>query len=91
MAIRQLVTAEELERMGSPDFGYELVRGNLVPVTPAGRERGALTAFLIAELSLFVRPRALGRVYHELGFQLFTNPDTVRAPDVSFVSRDRSR
>ena len=33
MAIRQLVTAEELERMGSPDFGYELVRGNLVPVT----------------------------------------------------------
>ena len=89
MAIRQLVTAEELERMGSPDFGYELVRGNLVPVTPAGRERGALTAFLIAELSLFVRPRALGRVYNELGFQLFTNPDTVRAPDVSFVSRDR--
>ncbi len=89
MAVRHLVTAEELERMGSPDFGYELVRGELVPVTPAGREHGALTAFLIAELSLFVRPRALGRVYNELGFRLFTNPDTVRAPDVSFVSRDR--
>ncbi len=89
MAVRHLVTAEELERMGSPDFGFELVRGELVPVTPAGREHGALTAFLIAELTAFVRARNLGRVYNELGFKLFTNPDTVRAPDVSFVSWDR--
>lgn len=89
MAVRHLVTAEELERMGSPDFGFELVRGELVPVTPAGREHGALTAFFITELSSFVRPRDLGRVYNELGFKLFSNPDTVRAPDVSYVSRDR--
>jgi len=75
--------------MGSPDFGFELVRGELVPVTPAGREHGALTAFFIAELTAFVRARNLGRVYNELGFKLFTNPDTVRAPDVSFVSWDR--
>ena len=89
MAVRHLVTAEELERMGSPDFGFELVRGELVPVTPAGREHGALTAFFITELSSFVRPRTLGRVYNELGFKLFTNPDTVRALDVSCVSRER--
>lgn len=46
MVLRHLVTAEELERMGSPDFGYQLVRGELVPVTPAGGHHGALAAFL---------------------------------------------
>lgn len=87
MAVRHLVTAEELERMGSTDF--ELVRGELVPVTPAGGWHGGLAAFLATELSTFVRPRRLGRVFVEVGFKLFSNPDTVRGPDVSFVSQDR--
>lgn len=89
MVVRHFVTAEELERMGERDFGFELVRGELIPVSPAGREHGALTAFLTAALDAFVRPRGLGRVYADTGFTLFTNPDTVRGPDVSVVSRDR--
>ena len=87
MAVRHLVTADALERMGAKDF--ELVRGELVRVTPAGGWHGGLAAFLAAELSAFVRPRQLGRVFVEVGFKLFSNPDTVRGPDVSFVSRDR--
>ena len=39
----------------------------------------------------FVREHNLGRVYVELGYQLFSDPDTVRGPDVSFVSRKRQR
>jgi Uma2 family endonuclease len=32
----------------------------------------------------------LGRIYTDgVGYTLFRNPDTVRGPDVSFVSRDR--
>src|SRR2546422_467341 len=42
MGARHPVTAEQLERMGERDFDFELVRGDLVPVTPAGREHGAL-------------------------------------------------
>jgi Uma2 family endonuclease len=89
MAAEHLVTADELERMGREDL--ELVRGVLVPVvTPAGEQHGALAAFLTAELVTFVRARGLGRVYVEVGYRLFTTPDTVRGPDVSFVSRERA-
>jgi Uma2 family endonuclease len=89
MATHQLVTAEELERMGEQDFGYELVRGELVPVTPAGDEHGTLAALIAGALTAFVRPRQLGVVQVEAGYILARNPDTVRGPDVAFVSRER--
>lgn len=89
MVTRHLVTADQLERMGREDL--ELVRGELVPVmTPAGEQHGTLAAFLTAELWSFVRAHNLGRVYVEVGYKLFSNPDTVRGPDVSFVSRTRA-
>ena len=88
MAARHLVTARELERMDREDL--ELVRGVLVPVmTPAGEQHGTLAAFLTAELWAFGRAHDLGRVYVEVGYQLFNDPDTVRGPDVSFVSKHR--
>jgi Uma2 family endonuclease len=88
MAVRHLVTARELERMGRHDL--ELVRGELVPVmTPAGEQHGTLAAFLTAELWAFVRAHDVGRVYVEVGYKLFSDPDTVRGPDISFVSRER--
>ncbi len=88
MAARNLVTARQLERMGRHDL--ELVRGELVPVmTPAGEQHGTLVAFLTAELWVFVQTHDLGRVYVEVGYKLFSNPDTVRGPDVSFVAHKR--
>jgi Uma2 family endonuclease len=43
-----------------------------------------------AALVAFVYPRQLGRVYAaETGFKLDVNPDTVRAPDVAFIRRER--
>jgi Uma2 family endonuclease len=89
MATHQLVTAEELERMGERDFGYELLRGELVPVTPAGDEHAALAALIAGALTAFVRPRRLGVVHVEAGYILSRNPDTVRGLDVAFVSRER--
>ena len=92
MAVRRLVTAEELEQMGEQDFGFELVRGELVPVSPAGEEHGRLVMRLAARLATFVEAHGLGVVYAaETGFVLARNPDTVRGPDVSFVRRERFR
>jgi Uma2 family endonuclease len=88
MAVPHLVTAEELERMGE-DARYELVRGELVPVSPPGGEHGEFAAWLAAALIAFVRPRRLGTVYVETGFILSRRPDTVRGPDVAFVTRER--
>jgi Uma2 family endonuclease len=93
MAAHRLVTAEELlrrSRAGPVDLDHELVRGRLVPVTPAGREHGVLTGYLTLELGLFVRERSLGRVYTDgTGYTLFRGPDTVRGPDVSFLTEHR--
>ncbi len=88
MAVRNLVTADDLERMGRADL--ELVRGELVAVmTRAGEQHGTLAAFLTVVVGTFVRTHDLGRVYVEVGYKLFSDPDTVRGPDVSFVSRKR--
>lgn len=93
MGIRHLVTAEELlhmEKPGRSDYDFELVCGELVRVTPAGGEHGALAGFLTVELGGFVRAHRLGTIYvAETGFVLSRDPDTVRAPDISFVSRNR--
>jgi Uma2 family endonuclease len=88
MHVEHLVTADQLEQMRRSDL--ELVRGVLVPVmTPAGGEHGALAGFLAVELGTFVRAHRLGRVYVEVGYKIFSHPDTVRGPDLSFVSAKR--
>src|SRR6476660_1973392 len=84
-----LVTAEELERYSSDDRRSELVRGRIVRRSPAGGEHGHVVVRLIGVLDRHVRARALGFVLTEVGFKLASDPDTVRAPDVAFVRRDR--
>ena len=88
MASEKLVTATELEQMPDGEQ-YELVRGRLVPVTPAGDRHGHAAIILGAELRTHVRRHGLGRVRAETGFVLFRGPDTVRGPDVSFVAAGR--
>jgi Uma2 family endonuclease len=88
MGVPHLVTVEELERMGS-DARSELIRGELVPVSPPGGEHGELAVRLAVALANFVRPLRLGTVYVETGFILSRHPDTVRGPDLAFLSRER--
>src|SRR5258706_2691268 len=75
-----------------PDDGwrYELVDGGLRGVSPAGQEHGRVAMNLGSRLAQFVRERALGVVFAaETGFLIRRQPDTVRAPDVAFVSSAR--
>ena len=84
------ITAEELLRMPDDGYRYELVRGELVKMPPTGEEHGYLAMELGSRLADYVRTHRLGRVYAaETGFRLASNPDTVRAPDISFVSQQR--
>ena len=84
------VTAEELLKKKEDGFRYELVRGKLRRMTPAGNIHGHVSMRLGSGLEQFVRENRLGRVYAaDTGFRLGSDPDTVRAPDVAFVSRDR--
>ena len=86
----RLVTAEELEQM--PDNAHiELVKGEIVKMTPAGHEHGEIALAIGSLLREFVRRHKLGKTYGaETGFILSHNPDTVRAPDAAFVSAERA-
>lgn len=85
-----LVTADELLQLYLPNKRAELVRGVLVVREPPGGRHGRIAMNLGVELANYVRARELGVVYAaETGFTLARHPDTVRAPDVAFVRRER--
>jgi Uma2 family endonuclease len=84
------MTADELLQLHLPDRRSELVRGVLVVREPPGYQHGVVAARIARVIGTFVADRSLGDVVAaETGFKLFANPDTVRAPDVGFVSRAR--
>src|SRR6185436_868010 len=84
------MTAEELLHLNLPNKRTELVKGVLVVREPAGYRHGEVAANLLVVIGGFVRERGLGHVLAaETGFKLESDPDTVRAPDVAFVQRDR--
>ena len=81
------MTAAELLLI--PDKHAELVRGALVVREPPGLRHGRIAMEIAAALGAHVRAQQLGRVYVESGFKLTSNPDTVRGPDVAFISQSR--
>jgi len=84
------VTADELLVMPEDGFRRELVGGEVRTLTPTGSRHGGIVAELTAVLHHHVMTNSLGQVFGaETGFRLASNPDTVRAPDVAFVRRER--
>jgi Uma2 family endonuclease len=59
-------------------------------MSPSGAEHGELVVNLTVPLATYVKQNSLGVVFGaETGFKLESDPDTVLAPDVAFVSRER--
>lgn len=86
----QLITADELLAMPDDGFRYELVKGELKKMTPAGHHHGRFAMNIALSLGQYVKNNQLGKVYAaETGFILSQNPDTVRAPDAAFVRVDK--
>jgi Uma2 family endonuclease len=87
----QLMTADELLAMPDDGFVYELIKGELIKVSPPpGHEHGLVAMNIAGPLHEYVKKKSLGKVYAaETGFLLEQDPDTVRAPDAAFVSRER--
>jgi Uma2 family endonuclease len=84
----KLVTAEDLARMPEARR-FELVKGELVEMSPPGIHHGRFASWLNSRLRAFVESHALGEVFVEAGFRLERHPDTVRGPDISFLTAAR--
>ena len=90
MATPQLITAEEF--MALPLEGpeqFELVRGEVRRMSTPGSRHGAICVEIASVLHAHAKPLDLGATFTQSGFKIRTDPDTVRAPDVGFVRRDR--
>lgn len=90
VAQTQLMTADELLDLPDDGYRYELVRGELRKMAPAGAEHGELSVNIAVSLSLYVKAHNVGKVYAaETGFRIGADPDHVRAPDAAFVCQER--
>ena len=86
------MTAEELANLPDDSNHYELVKGELLTMSPPGDTHGAVTADLTILLGSYVKAHSLGVLRAaDTGFKLESNPDTVLAPDVAFFAGDRAR
>ncbi len=89
MTATQLVTAEELYKMGS-NAPYELIEGVLKAVSPSSFKPGEIGARILVFVGQFVIEHDLGHVTNaDGGYILNPEPATVVAPDVGFVRGDR--
>jgi len=90
MATLTALTRQDLEKLQAehPDYRMELVDGKIIVMSPSGYESDEVAAEFTAQLRNWVKPRRLGRVTgSSAGFDLPSA--NVRAPDVSFVRRER--
>lgn len=89
-AISIPIIAEDLPYLTPDEQLCELVAGELVQEPLPGAEHGLVAATILGHLFRFVHERRLGHLFAaETGFVLARDPDTVRGPDVAYVSAER--
>ncbi len=87
---KKLLTADDLLALHSKGVKGELIRGVLCQTGSTGIEHGEIASNFMLGLGTFVKPRKLGRVFgSDSGVRLERAPDTVREPDVAFISAER--
>ena len=86
----KLLTAEDLLRLDSKGVNGELIRGRLCETMSVGGEHGEVVLKLGFLMGSVVIPGRLGRLAgSDAGVILERAPDTVREPDIAFISAER--
>jgi Uma2 family endonuclease len=85
-----LMTADELFNLPDDSLRHELIKGELLTMSPAGFKHDVIGTTLALLLFTHVRANNLGIVVSgDTGFKLESDPDTVLAPDGAFIARER--
>jgi Uma2 family endonuclease len=83
-------TVEDVLRLGAQGRRYELIDGELVPVSPTGLEHGEIETHAAWVFYSYVLPRRLGKIFSgEALFRLDPATGLARAPDIAFDRRER--
>ena len=86
----RLITADELLTLYGKGVRGELIRGELCETMPTGGRHGETVVNIVFFLRSFIFPRRLGRLAaSDTGVLLERDPDTVREPDIAFISAER--
>jgi Uma2 family endonuclease len=89
MATTRLYTVEDVEQ-SPPEGEWELIDGELVPVSPASLRSAAATQRIGRFIGSYVEDHDLGLVTSaEGGFVIFPDRQTLLAPDVGFIRKHR--
>ena len=89
MATTRLFTVEDIEQ-APPEGEWELIDGELVPVTPSGLESSSLGLRIGWFVGNFVYTHTLGLLTGaDGGYVLFPDRATIRVPVVAFIRHDR--
>lgn len=84
------LTVADLYALPDDACRYELSHGRLVAEPAPGFRHGRIVAAIVRELQAYVQQHCNGIVLTAgAGFLLARGPDTVRAPDVAFICRER--
>jgi Uma2 family endonuclease len=89
MAVARLYTVQDLEQ-SPPEGEWELIDGELVPMTPSSLESSSLGHRIGRIVGNFVDAHDLGMMTGaDGGYVLFPDRETLRVPDVGFIRKDR--
>ena len=89
MATTRLFTVEDIEQ-DPPEGEWELIDGELVPMTPSGPDSSSLGHRIGWIVGNFVYANDLGLITAaDGGYVLFPDKSTIRVPDVGFTRKDR--
>ncbi len=90
MASSVSISAKEFEKLAAELGPSELVRGEVVKMSPGGFEHSRLTFRFAYLLGRWADDYSAGRVVtNEMGVIVAQDPDTVRGADVAFYSYER--
>lgn len=85
----KIITAEALVALGE-DANVEVVKGELIEMSPAGARHGEIGGNIFAPLWTHVKSNSLGKVFmDQTTYVLQGTPDdiqTIRVPDISFIA-----
>src|SRR5947208_16358059 len=86
---QRLISAEEFWQLPENGKRRELVRGDVIETMPPGGIHGQIAGAIVTLLRIWAKQGISGYVGVEAGYILSHAPDLVRAPDVSYVRKDR--